>query len=143
MIRIILQLSLSYVYQVKRRSSDENSTQWTTGIAEIQLPIEYAPLILWLHNLYFNQLVNMGTIYFLYICSFLRRIKEGNINHPRASTIPPFIHAIMHAIYFSDNFDAIGANVIYQITYHVTYFNPIIPFLNRPLVINGTKHTST
>ncbi|GER45869.1 hepatocellular carcinoma-associated antigen 59family protein [Striga asiatica] len=27
--------------QVKRRSSGENSTQWTTGIAEIQLPIEY------------------------------------------------------------------------------------------------------
>ncbi|EYU46891.1 hypothetical protein ABFS82_04G000400 [Erythranthe guttata] len=27
--------------KVKRRSSDENSTQWTTGIAEIQLPIEY------------------------------------------------------------------------------------------------------
>ncbi|GFP93647.1 uncharacterized protein c9orf78 [Phtheirospermum japonicum] len=26
--------------KVKRRSSDENSTQWTTGIAEIQLPIE-------------------------------------------------------------------------------------------------------
>ncbi|CAA0830614.1 Unknown protein [Striga hermonthica] len=27
--------------KVKRRSSGENSTQWTTGIAEIQLPIEY------------------------------------------------------------------------------------------------------
>ncbi|KAK6148511.1 hypothetical protein DH2020_019423 [Rehmannia glutinosa] len=27
--------------KVKRRSSEENSTQWTTGIAEIQLPIEY------------------------------------------------------------------------------------------------------
>ncbi|KAK6123332.1 hypothetical protein DH2020_042927 [Rehmannia glutinosa] len=26
--------------KVKRRSSEENSTQWTTGIAEIQLPIE-------------------------------------------------------------------------------------------------------
>lgn len=28
--------------QVKRRNSEESSTQWTTGIAEIQLPIEYA-----------------------------------------------------------------------------------------------------
>ncbi|KAK4486714.1 hypothetical protein RD792_006774 [Penstemon davidsonii] len=27
--------------KVKRRSSEESSTQWTTGIAEIQLPIEY------------------------------------------------------------------------------------------------------
>ncbi|KAG8374491.1 hypothetical protein BUALT_Bualt10G0000400 [Buddleja alternifolia] len=27
--------------KVKKRSSEENSTQWTTGIAEIQLPIEY------------------------------------------------------------------------------------------------------
>ncbi|KAI3449314.1 hypothetical protein Pfo_005979 [Paulownia fortunei] len=27
--------------KVKRRSSEENSTQWTTGIAEVQLPIEY------------------------------------------------------------------------------------------------------
>lgn len=27
--------------KVKRRSSNENSTQWTTGIAEVQLPIEY------------------------------------------------------------------------------------------------------
>ncbi|KAL2247113.1 UNVERIFIED_CONTAM: Protein COP1 SUPPRESSOR 2, partial [Sesamum indicum] len=27
--------------KVKRRSSQENSTQWTTGIAEVQLPIEY------------------------------------------------------------------------------------------------------
>lgn len=27
--------------QVKRRNSEESSTQWTTGIAEIQLPIEY------------------------------------------------------------------------------------------------------
>lgn len=29
-------------WQVKRRNSEESSTQWTTGIAEIQLPIEYA-----------------------------------------------------------------------------------------------------
>lgn len=28
--------------QVKKRNSEESSTQWTTGIAEIQLPIEYA-----------------------------------------------------------------------------------------------------
>jgi hypothetical protein len=28
-------------WQVKRRNSEESSTQWTTGIAEIQLPIEY------------------------------------------------------------------------------------------------------
>lgn len=28
--------------QVKRRNSNESSTQWTTGIAEVQLPIEYA-----------------------------------------------------------------------------------------------------
>ncbi|CAI0438477.1 unnamed protein product [Linum tenue] len=28
--------------KVKRRNSEESSTQWTTGIAEIQLPIEYA-----------------------------------------------------------------------------------------------------
>lgn len=27
--------------KVKRRNSEESSTQWTTGIAEIQLPIEY------------------------------------------------------------------------------------------------------
>ncbi|XP_052187832.1 protein COP1 SUPPRESSOR 2 [Diospyros lotus] len=27
--------------KVKRRTSEESSTQWTTGIAEIQLPIEY------------------------------------------------------------------------------------------------------
>ncbi|KAH6815904.1 integrator complex subunit-like protein [Perilla frutescens var. frutescens] len=27
--------------KVKKRSSEENSTQWTTGIAEVQLPIEY------------------------------------------------------------------------------------------------------
>ncbi|KAL8459744.1 hypothetical protein ACS0TY_036177 [Phlomoides rotata] len=27
--------------KVKKRSAEENSTQWTTGIAEIQLPIEY------------------------------------------------------------------------------------------------------
>lgn len=27
--------------QVKRRNSEESSTQWTTGIAEVQLPIEY------------------------------------------------------------------------------------------------------
>ncbi|KAL0431160.1 UNVERIFIED_CONTAM: protein COP1 SUPPRESSOR 2 [Sesamum radiatum] len=27
--------------KVKRRSSQENSTQWTTGIAEVQLPIEF------------------------------------------------------------------------------------------------------
>ncbi|KAL0420200.1 UNVERIFIED_CONTAM: protein COP1 SUPPRESSOR 2 [Sesamum radiatum] len=27
--------------KVKRQSSEENSTQWTTGIAEVQLPIEY------------------------------------------------------------------------------------------------------
>lgn len=27
--------------KAKKRSSEENSTQWTTGIAEIQLPIEY------------------------------------------------------------------------------------------------------
>lgn len=27
--------------QVKKRSSEEGSTQWTTGIAEVQLPIEY------------------------------------------------------------------------------------------------------
>ncbi|XP_051118864.1 protein COP1 SUPPRESSOR 2 isoform X2 [Andrographis paniculata] len=27
--------------RVKRRNSEENSTQWTTGIAEVQLPIEY------------------------------------------------------------------------------------------------------
>lgn len=33
--------------QVKRRNSEESSTQWTTGIAEIQLPIEYAHLFLW------------------------------------------------------------------------------------------------
>lgn len=28
-------------FQVKKRSSEEGSTQWTTGIAEVQLPIEY------------------------------------------------------------------------------------------------------
>lgn len=28
-------------FQVKKRSSEESSTQWTTGIAEVQLPIEY------------------------------------------------------------------------------------------------------
>lgn len=28
--------------QVKKRNSEESSTQWTTGIAEVQLPIEYA-----------------------------------------------------------------------------------------------------
>ncbi|WVY95567.1 hypothetical protein V8G54_027718 [Vigna mungo] len=28
--------------KVKRRNSEESSTQWTTGIAEVQLPIEYA-----------------------------------------------------------------------------------------------------
>uniref|UniRef100_A0A7N0TGK4 Uncharacterized protein n=1 Tax=Kalanchoe fedtschenkoi TaxID=63787 RepID=A0A7N0TGK4_KALFE len=27
--------------KVKKRNSNESSTQWTTGIAEIQLPIEY------------------------------------------------------------------------------------------------------
>lgn len=27
--------------KVKKRSSEESSTQWTTGIAEVQLPIEY------------------------------------------------------------------------------------------------------
>ncbi|CAN6467136.1 unnamed protein product [Victoria cruziana] len=27
--------------KVKRRNSEESSTQWTTGIAEVQLPIEY------------------------------------------------------------------------------------------------------
>lgn len=27
--------------KVKKRTSDEGSTQWTTGIAEVQLPIEY------------------------------------------------------------------------------------------------------
>ncbi|KAF8400239.1 hypothetical protein HHK36_009862 [Tetracentron sinense] len=27
--------------QVKKRNSEESSTQWTTGIAEVQLPIEY------------------------------------------------------------------------------------------------------
>lgn len=27
-------------FQVKRRNSEESSTQWTTGIAEVQLPIE-------------------------------------------------------------------------------------------------------
>ncbi|RVX01626.1 Protein COP1 suppressor 2 [Vitis vinifera] len=26
---------------VKRRNSEESSTQWTTGIAEVQLPVEY------------------------------------------------------------------------------------------------------
>ncbi|GFZ04447.1 hypothetical protein Acr_17g0000190 [Actinidia rufa] len=28
-------------FQVKRRNSEESSTQWTTGIAEVQLSIEY------------------------------------------------------------------------------------------------------
>jgi hypothetical protein len=27
--------------QVKKKNSEESSTQWTTGIAEVQLPIEY------------------------------------------------------------------------------------------------------
>lgn len=36
--------------QVKKRNSEESSTQWTTGIAEVQLPIEYACL--------FNLLIN-------------------------------------------------------------------------------------
>ena len=27
---------------MKRRNSEESSTQWTTGIAEVQLPVEYA-----------------------------------------------------------------------------------------------------
>ena len=26
--------------QVKKKNSEESSTQWTTGIAEVQLPIE-------------------------------------------------------------------------------------------------------
>lgn len=38
---------LLFSSQVKRRNSEESSTQWTTGIAEIQLPIEYAHLFLW------------------------------------------------------------------------------------------------
>lgn len=29
-----------FVLQVKKRNSEESSTQWTTGIAEVQLPIE-------------------------------------------------------------------------------------------------------
>lgn len=28
------------LFQVKRRNPEESSTQWTTGIAEVQLPIE-------------------------------------------------------------------------------------------------------
>jgi hypothetical protein len=32
---------LSYCcLQVKKKNSEESSTQWTTGIAEVQLPIE-------------------------------------------------------------------------------------------------------
>lgn len=29
-----------FMLQVKKRNSEESSTQWTTGIAEVQLPIE-------------------------------------------------------------------------------------------------------
>jgi hypothetical protein len=36
-------------WQVKRRNSEESSTQWTTGIAEVQLPIEYAHFPFLLH----------------------------------------------------------------------------------------------
>ncbi|XP_058114747.1 protein COP1 SUPPRESSOR 2-like [Magnolia sinica] len=28
--------------KVKRRNSEESSTQWTTGIAEVELPIEFS-----------------------------------------------------------------------------------------------------
>jgi hypothetical protein len=38
-------------WQVKRRNSEESSTQWTTGIAEIQLPIEYAQFLFLLHRI--------------------------------------------------------------------------------------------
>jgi hypothetical protein len=33
-------ITLAFVLQVKKRNSEESSTQWTTGIAEVQLPIE-------------------------------------------------------------------------------------------------------
>ena len=33
-------IALVFVLQVKKRNSEESSTQWTTGIAEVQLPIE-------------------------------------------------------------------------------------------------------
>lgn len=33
-------LDFVFVLQVKKRNSEESSTQWTTGIAEVQLPIE-------------------------------------------------------------------------------------------------------
>ena len=33
-----------FSFQVKKRNSEESSTQWTTGIAEVQLPIEYVYL---------------------------------------------------------------------------------------------------
>jgi hypothetical protein len=38
-------------WQVKRRNSEESSTQWTTGIAEVQLPIEYAQFPFLLHRI--------------------------------------------------------------------------------------------
>lgn len=38
---IVFQIPIVFS-QVKRRNSEESSTQWTTGIAEVQLPVEYA-----------------------------------------------------------------------------------------------------
>lgn len=38
---LCLKFHTSCFYQVKKRNSEESSTQWTTGIAEVQLPIEY------------------------------------------------------------------------------------------------------
>ncbi|XP_034695385.1 protein COP1 SUPPRESSOR 2-like, partial [Vitis riparia] len=37
---IVFQIPIVFS-QVKRRNSEESSTQWTTGIAEVQLPVEY------------------------------------------------------------------------------------------------------
>ncbi|KAK9179887.1 hypothetical protein WN943_029093 [Citrus x changshan-huyou] len=39
--------------KVKKRNSEESSTQWTTGIAEVQLPIEYVGLSLSLREFVF------------------------------------------------------------------------------------------
>ena len=44
--------------QVKRRNSEESSTQWTTGIAEVQLPIEYGFSHIHCGGLVFVPLIN-------------------------------------------------------------------------------------
>lgn len=64
----LLELFALVSFQVKKRNSEESSTQWTTGIAEVQLPIECVLFFILLSCLVFSLLSDTWQLFAVPIC---------------------------------------------------------------------------